>query len=306
LWRLRLAALLLVAACSHRPLALPELEGGATDAGGVPSLDDLARLCALAASCQQRDSGMATLSASQCTSQLLNSWPEDAVTARLVDCAGARDCASLYSCFGGNLILLGAFLPGAVCDGSAMVSSGLRFDCAQLGLTCIHEAPPIGDRAACASSACDPAAASICDGNVLDVCQSGVLVPEDCDAFGAVCGSGAPGQLGDQCNGGGASCDPVRTEGSCSGSVAANCLNGRLTAHDCSHERLRTECVMGQCIYPMTGVVPECLIGNSMCAGDSLVLCAGARGGGWKTVDCKSLGFATCARVTETQEALCN
>jgi hypothetical protein len=263
--------------------------------GGAPSLAGVARLCTLAASCGAQLSSPIVLSASACSSTVLEAWPEDPVTAHFVACAGATSCASLFACLGSDLILLKRFSPGSLCQGDFIAADGHRYDCRAVGLTCVHEI--IGERAYCALRACGATATVSCRGTVLERCNDNVYSEVDCAASGATCAGG-------QCVGAGAACDPVRTPGTCAGSVSRVCVNGGLAVYDCSRELLRTECVNGMCEYPI-GAGGDCLIGNSMCDGSNAIVCAGPGGGSWRTVDCRALGFNGCVLPTNSSEVIC-
>jgi hypothetical protein len=283
-----IAVLVLVCAgCSARALG----GGTAPDAGpdGPPSLDQMTRDCVRAASCTVAAGGGGPVaSPGECVSLLQQSWPGSPIAARLVSCgATATDCASFFSCLGGDLIPLRGYAVTAACDGDSIVQGGRRFDCRGLGLTCVSEM--MGDRTYCAARACPDVFSASCDGNAVDQCVDGVWRQIPCDACAnAMCvGTGAP-------------CDPARTPGSCAGSVATVCLNGRLSTADCSLDPLRTTCSNGQCVYPFGA--PQCLLGNGMCDGTTAVVCAGTE---WRRVDCRTLGFQGCAPAGGTQEVVC-
>jgi hypothetical protein len=284
----RIAALLLplFLGCNHGALDLGPTDGSAP----VVGLADVARLCAIAASCGAAMNPPQALSASQCTGTVVAGVPDDPVTTRFQACAGATSCAALRACLQNDLLLLQTFAPNAACSGTAIVAAGRTYDCAGLGLVCVHEL--IGERAYCAAAACGPMFTSSCAGDTLERCTDNIRETTDCAAAGATCAAG-------QCVGAGAACDPSRS-GNCAGTVATSCLGGRLATADCARQPLRTRCDGGRCVLPATA--RPCLVGNSMCSGTSAVICAA---GEWQTVDCRALGFAGCAALGATNEVAC-
>jgi hypothetical protein len=262
----------------------------ASDAATNP-LDLLARVCTLAASCGATMTPPQPLEPSNCTEMIATHVPDDPVAARFFGCAGARTCSALLACLGSELLLLQIYSPNSQCQGTSIVGpAGQTYDCAPLGLTCVHEG--IGERAYCAAKACGPAFTSSCNGDTLERCSDNVFLTSACP--GGTCSV-------DHCVGSGAACDPVHTPGACSGTAATNCVGGQLDTVDCAGQPLRSACSAGQCLAPADGG-PACLSGNSMCMGTDAIICTASQ---WRTVSCPELGFQSCVRDPNSSLVSC-
>ncbi|MFO0748004.1 MAG: hypothetical protein U1F43_20440 [Myxococcota bacterium] len=189
----------------------------------------------------------------------------------------------------------------AACYGSVAVRAcggvGMRrqaFDCADVGTSCVDNAPPIGP-------SCGPYAAAdcnTCDGDGRAVrCDgaSGVKTRSDCAALGRSCQvvAGLP-----KCVAGATTC------GACEAGVLTVCSDEDFGSVDVDCARLGLECVDGNASCGVvSGLTTQCQGATSACDGDLLTYCAA---GASRFIDCGDAG-GTCQPLTPggTTEGAC-
>jgi hypothetical protein len=259
---------------------------------GNPTVDDIVAVCIRAASCLTTFGATIFFNVSTCATKLALGYASEPASARLVACRDALDCQSLVDCFGNSFIsdtlLEGSYNWPGECQGTTIVYNEARFDCCSVGRTCVNEF--MGDRAVCALGPCATEEEQ-CQGDIVESCFDGVLYRFDCAPFGTTCGIDQWGQT--NCSvGKGAPCSNNDPD-VCNGSVATRCIGGRLATLDCATQSPEKECREGYCVPPLVdGGGGGCLYGNAYCKGATMAVCVGD---GWRNVDCRNLGFQTCA-----------
>jgi hypothetical protein len=106
------------------------------------------------------------------------------------------------------------------------------------------------------------------------------------------------------CTGSGAACEVGNVRSTCSGSVATYCAGGALATIDCSRNRFRTACSTVSFTEPCAPAGSECVPDSfrGECDGTKLKLCVDGK---LVAVDCRDLGFPSCADASSTDDARC-
>ncbi len=277
-------------------------ETGSMDASA--SLPErVARMCLLLQGCRSY------VRVGDCARQFLSMTYPDQGSApreqalRWILCGLAGDCASFEACMlGGHPSTYCDTHPEGSCDGDTLVicaGVNIFLDCRLYGLRCV----PTATSATCSSGATCLGTGNVeeCQGNRLVACAPGGSPTNGADCSRATAGGVC------LANGEHAACVPGSTcsvpdsSWRCDGNIAAWCYLGRDHRVDC------TAVNNGRCVLPGSGVdlqladscVPpdaECdpIRSIDRCHGTSVEACVA---GHWVTVDCRSIGFATCRDV---------
>jgi len=263
--------------------------------GGVPS-NSVVRACILAASCGAPGPN---ISVSQCLAEFgrTASRRDDTMLNHLLACAGANSCAEFHSCWGGDLVMLSAYMVDAECVGntiSAELVEGVtpaHFDCGAIGGQCVGLSSG-ALRVGCNVGACggpDPVAS--CDGVTASGCGGwGEYTRVDCARSGRICTSDGRYAM---CAGSGAACDESERV-ACAGSVATYCANGARATIDCATTMFATGCAAGAissepCTAAGRGCDAYSFVGR--CDGSVFELCVD---GSIVSFDCRNIGFPRC------------
>jgi hypothetical protein len=301
------------AACGGRPALLvdgPRAEASRMDAPrsdtAISDLEHAVRACVVAASCAPYATGSSALkvTASGCLDELGRlDWPQGGYSAgpisslarRFLDCvppAGAVDCKTFTSCYGGDWVSFSTCREFAMCDGAKLkgYKGDLTIDCAVLGphATCV-DLPTGVPRACCTASTCS-VAGTTCQGSEGSTCSMSVLFEFDCAPSGRVCSVDPKVGL---CQGTGTACD-VSAPPTCAGATATYCAGGKLSTVSCAKRLLRSACDPSSSYLPCRPAGSECtpdFLGECADGGAGLVVCVDGRR---RTVGCATLGFEVC------------
>jgi hypothetical protein len=291
----------------------PSPDGHASDASsrlpdGGPSDEEIIRACALAASCAGGGTGSWT--ASQCVNGF--GWTinrhNDVLFGHLLDCAGARTCAEFRTCWGGDWFLLDPMFFDSTCQGNVLTlpartpgSPPLALDCGAIGGVC--EMLATGSTSyGCNVRSCRGAPEPACTGTTATGCGGwSEYKSVDCARIGLDCRIQGYYAV---CAGSGAACEVGNVRSTCSGTVATYCAGGALATLDCSRNRFRTACSAGALSEPCAPAGTECVPDSfrGQCDGSKLKLCVDGK---LVAVDCRDLGFPSCADSSSTDYARC-
>lgn len=211
--------------------------------------------------------------------------------------AAARDCGAAGACVrGGTPLSCAQPVAPSVCSGPMALDcvdgQTLASDCTlgtatatdDPGSTCV-----VDDKgyALCGMGTCTGPPASPCDGNRSVTCRDGVLHGWSCPQ-GTTCGPAGADGVG--CFGAGAACSAER----CEGDEAVHCLEGHEWTFACERLPVRGTCAVdargiADCV-PSPGLACDPLAHADDCDGTRVIYCDGER----RSVDCASLGFASC------------
>jgi hypothetical protein len=305
------------AGCGGSPPVAP------TPARFDPTLDDIARTCALMASCADAHDPTHLRSPSACTDYwLTNLRAERSVLECLLlakTCVAAERCTHPQSDVGAAAFCEAH--PGTLgtCDGNLLIScvepadESVVVDCGTLAGKCTEQ-PVSGGllvRGCLSPTLCpEGAPESRCEGDGYVVrCESGLAERDACPA-GTRCVERV--EAGERR----ASCEAVATAdhprrcnrpglATCEGDRATFCtLVGQsawLRTVDCAARGMTCGMRAGRAVCVVRGQ-PECAPGPSWCEGDAVVFCAA---GHRARVPCASLGMARCEPGARGFEAAC-
>ncbi len=271
--------------------------------GNSVSLQSGAQACITAAAC-----GIVTGGVSACT-QVVGLVNDDSVAASAhisaseVNCiaSAGSNCATAKKCIaGGNT--------PATCSGAATScvgnswqqcnlaagsagNSGIQtFDCSSVGEMCVTNS----GNTDCGFGTCSPGTAASCNGSTVQTCSNGIVQQTDCSQSDSTCN---PSGIVAHCRGNGAACTSrTLTDNTvrCDGSVLVSCADGQEARTDCSRYNLGCHPGVGNNANAFV-----CSAGTDCDPGSAGAICTGTKlqfcnKGVTQTIDCKSLGFATC------------